>query len=317
MGFLLTLVKARKSNVNKCKICIWHTIKGSKLLFLGMIKFAYTLIIFCTFCTPAFSSVFQSDDAIAKEKQLVTLRKIGHQLLLTVGDTTSRVLPVEYIGEGIHKISFEKPFALRPNSLVKITNNLEQKGYLPKNYIVNVYDEATNNVQYAYSITTDDSNIPCLGRSLPEGKYYITVQFTETNRAMWFTAGVIPVFLFLGWHQLRKGKKKEGDFEDAQPHTHVMIGNCKYFPDLQKLEVNGVMQSLTAKETKVLNIFATNVNTEVTRERIQKEVWEDEGVIVGRSLDMFISKLRKKFKEEPAIQIVSIHGKGYKLIAEA
>lgn len=314
---MLTLVKARKSNVNKCKICIWRIIKGGKLLFLGMIKFAYTLIIFCVFCTPAFLLIFSSDDAVAKEQQLITFRKVGHQLLLDAGDTTSRVLPIESIGEDTYKISFEKPFALRPNSLVEITTSEEQKGYLPKNYIVNVYDEANNSVQYAYSIGTDDSNIPCLGRSLPEGKYYITIQLIQTNRSMWITAGFIPVFLFLGWHQLRKNKKKEDDSANAEPHAHIMIGSCRYFPDLQKLEVNGVTQSLTAKEAKVLSIFATNVNTEVSRERIQKEVWEDEGVIVGRSLDMFISKLRKKFKEEPAIQIVSIHGKGYKLIAEA
>ena len=66
----------------------------------------------------------------------------------------------------------------------------------------------------------------------------------------------------------------------------------------------------------MLGIFAENINTEVPRERLQKEVWEDEGVIVGRSLDMFISKLRKKLSTEPGIQIVSIHGKGYKLIVE-
>jgi DNA-binding response OmpR family regulator len=46
---------------------------------------------------------------------------------------------------------------------------------------------------------------------------------------------------------------------------------------------------------------------------LQKEVWEDEGVIVGRSLDMFISRLRKKFEKDPLVKIVNIHGKGYRL----
>jgi DNA-binding response OmpR family regulator len=44
-----------------------------------------------------------------------------------------------------------------------------------------------------------------------------------------------------------------------------------------------------------------------------KRVWEDEGVITGRSLDVFISKLRKKLKNDPSVQIVNVHGKGYKL----
>jgi len=46
---------------------------------------------------------------------------------------------------------------------------------------------------------------------------------------------------------------------------------------------------------------------------LQKEIWEDEGVIVGCSLDMFISKLRKKPEPDPNINIVVIRGKGYKL----
>jgi DNA-binding response OmpR family regulator len=45
-----------------------------------------------------------------------------------------------------------------------------------------------------------------------------------------------------------------------------------------------------------------------------KEVWEDEGVIVGRSLDMFVSKLRKKLQADPCISILNVHGKGYKLV---
>jgi len=49
------------------------------------------------------------------------------------------------------------------------------------------------------------------------------------------------------------------------------------------------------------------------RKQLQKEVWEDDGVLVGRSLDVFISKLRKKLEADPAVRIINIHGKGYKL----
>jgi DNA-binding response OmpR family regulator len=70
---------------------------------------------------------------------------------------------------------------------------------------------------------------------------------------------------------------------------------------------------LTAKENKLLLIFARSPNTVIERGRLQKEIWEDEGVIVGRSLDMFISKLRKKLEGDLSIQLINIHGKGYKL----
>jgi DNA-binding response OmpR family regulator len=51
----------------------------------------------------------------------------------------------------------------------------------------------------------------------------------------------------------------------------------------------------------------------VERSRIQKEIWEDEGVIVGRSLDVFISKLRKKLELDERVKIVVIRGMGYRL----
>jgi DNA-binding response OmpR family regulator len=70
---------------------------------------------------------------------------------------------------------------------------------------------------------------------------------------------------------------------------------------------------LTIKEVKLLQIFANNLNQIVDRNQLQKEVWEDEGIIVGRSLDVFISKIRKKLDMDPQVKLTNIHGKGYKL----
>ena len=77
--------------------------------------------------------------------------------------------------------------------------------------------------------------------------------------------------------------------------------------------INGKTIGLTRTETRVLGIFALSPNEIIERSRLQKEIWEDEGVIVGRSLDMFISKLRKKLEPDPNIKIAVIRGKGYKL----
>jgi DNA-binding response OmpR family regulator len=70
---------------------------------------------------------------------------------------------------------------------------------------------------------------------------------------------------------------------------------------------------LTGTETRLLLILAASPNQTIQRSRLQKEIWEDEGVIVGRSLDMFISKLRKKLELEPDTKIVVVRGKGYRL----
>ena len=71
--------------------------------------------------------------------------------------------------------------------------------------------------------------------------------------------------------------------------------------------------NLTGTETRLRLIFALSLNETIARNRLQKEIWEDQGVIVGRSLDMFISKLRKKLECDHNINIVVIRGKGYKL----
>jgi DNA-binding winged helix-turn-helix (wHTH) protein len=70
---------------------------------------------------------------------------------------------------------------------------------------------------------------------------------------------------------------------------------------------------LSDEESRLLEIFATQQNQLIERDRLLKEVWEDDGVFTARSLDVFVSKLRKKLKGDPSIQITNVYGKGYKL----
>src|SRR5690349_7800342 len=65
--------------------------------------------------------------------------------------------------------------------------------------------------------------------------------------------------------------------------------------ETRKLMINEKTIDLTRTETRVLRIFSLSPNEAIERSRLQKEIWEDEGVIVGRSPDMFISKLRKNW----------------------
>ena len=93
----------------------------------------------------------------------------------------------------------------------------------------------------------------------------------------------------------------------------LTLGSVLFDTKNRKLIINGNTIDLTGTETRLLLIFASSPNKTIERNRLQKEIWEDEGVIVGRSLDMFISKLRKKLEFDPNINIVVIRGKGYKL----
>jgi len=81
----------------------------------------------------------------------------------------------------------------------------------------------------------------------------------------------------------------------------------------QHLLLESEVVSLTDKECKVLHLLHKNFGELIPRETLMQEVWINEGVITGRSLDMFVSKLRKKLSRDPGLRITNVHGKGYKL----
>ncbi|WP_051350206.1 winged helix-turn-helix domain-containing protein [Dyadobacter alkalitolerans] len=85
----------------------------------------------------------------------------------------------------------------------------------------------------------------------------------------------------------------------------------------QRLLLGSEAISLTDKECKVLELLHKNFGELISRETLMQEVWINEGVFTSRSLDMFVSKLRKKLSSDPELRITNVHGKGYKLeIAE-
>jgi len=84
------------------------------------------------------------------------------------------------------------------------------------------------------------------------------------------------------------------------------------YPNLL-LTVKGNKLTLTQKEADVLRMLSLSQNNIVKRDTILKTIWEDNGYFVARSMDVFISRLRKYLKSDDTLQIVNIHGVGYKL----
>jgi hypothetical protein len=85
----------------------------------------------------------------------------------------------------------------------------------------------------------------------------------------------------------------------------------------QRLLLGTEVISLTDKECKVLELLNNNFGELLPRETLMQKVWIDEGVITGRSLDVFVSKLRKKLSSDPDLRITNVHGRGYKLMASS
>jgi DNA-binding winged helix-turn-helix (wHTH) protein len=264
-------------------------------------------------------------------KREVLLRRIGHEILLQSGDSTSRVLPVKRIAENLYQISFENAFTFQPDFLVNTTQRLLGKGPFASDYVVNVLNCGDSSVAYGYAVSGNkkDDIIPCLGRKQPKACYFIRIKFHSavTNTAKYgYLLGSLALLAIMGYIFLKPAKPRrvlaenQSAIPDDQPTgTQILsnnmftLGSISFDPEARKLMIKGNAIDLTRTETRVLRIFALSPNEAIERGRLQKEIWEDEGVIVGRSLDMFISKLRKKLESDPTIKIVVIRGKGYKL----
>jgi DNA-binding winged helix-turn-helix (wHTH) protein len=94
---------------------------------------------------------------------------------------------------------------------------------------------------------------------------------------------------------------------------YAVLGKFLFNAKAQRLLLGNEVITLTDKECKVLELLHKNFGELIPRETLMQEVWINEGVITGRSLDMFVSKLRKKLSSDPELRISNVHGKGYKL----
>lgn len=287
-------------------------LSGARKYFFG---FFLLSLIFIT-CV-SFSTEDNEDFNFAKRE--VLLRKIGHELLLQSGDSTSRVLPIKKNAENEYQISFENKLTFQPDSLVNLTKRVLAKDPIAGDYIVNVLNCGSSSVAYGYSVSKNkkDDIVACIGRKQPKACYIINIKFKPAVINTTKSAYLVGGFSFLAlisfiFFRFKSVKSKKIVSENQQTDLFT-LGSVLFDSKNRKLSVNDQAIDLTTTECRVLLIFASSPNEIIERSRLQKEIWEDDGVIVGRSLDMFISKLRKKLEIDPNIKIVVIRGKGYRL----
>lgn len=93
------------------------------------------------------------------------------------------------------------------------------------------------------------------------------------------------------------------------------VGN--FSVDVQKrlLTIKGESKKLTNKELHLLIVLAANPNVLLERKYLLESIWEENNYFNGRSMDVYLCKLRKLLADDQRLNIVNIHGKGYKLIA--
>jgi DNA-binding response OmpR family regulator len=174
-------------------------------------------------------------------------------------------------------------------------------------------------VAYSYQMSKEDEStiIPCAGRYLPEACYTIEIKFTKRIASVFNQKKLLYLFVFISIAfllQLLISKKKQSLLSENNDKTaFTAIGRFQFYPEQNKLVKEAEEISLSKKECDLLELFVANPNQIIKRDELTKKVWEDHGVFVGRSLDTYISKLRKKLKDDDNIKLTNVHGIGYKL----
>ncbi len=283
---------------------------------LRLLSILLLLVVGLTLTAAMLIGTNERDDFLPTRAELA-VRQIGHDLLLHAGDSTSRVMPVKKTGPGSFQLDFENSFSFVPDSLVAIVNRSLGVAHLPMSYLVQVIDCDLSEMVYGFEVWAPSQKVePCLGRVQPKGCYTIIITFTapitsaETSAAFYYGIfGLLSIALIAFVWFKSASSRTSSETKDAI----TRLGRFEFYEASGYLKYADNLVPLSRKESKLLKILAVNANRLVDRDHLQNEIWKSEGVITGRSLDMFVSKLRKKMSDDPSVKIVNVHGRGYKL----
>jgi DNA-binding winged helix-turn-helix (wHTH) protein len=250
------------------------------------------------------------------DKINLALRRTADGLLRQWGDHTSRIPAIEQAGEDVWRVQLDQPFHYFQLPAL-LQESFDLYG-ISKPYEVAVRNcaDATIELGYHQLDFLQNKQVPCGGRKMPEGCHYIEITFLERAATKPFLEGKGTGILLLiagalaGYWLFRKQKSTPNNNGES---NWIEFGNSKLDTIGQVLISAGVKHALTFRETKLLNLFAMSPDRLLEREFILQQVWTDEGVMVRRSIDVFVSRLRKKLSADQSVGIVAVHGVGYRL----
>jgi hypothetical protein len=192
----------------------------------------------------------------------VVLRDVGHQLLRSAKDSSSRVLPVKKLNETTYQISFQNDFGFISDTLINLVQRTFQKNALAKEYVVNLRNCKQNETVFAFEINSQTGDVtPCRGRTLEVGCYVIEIELLKKNKFnfFWLTLLIIPLSL-LGFYMKDMFRKKEGNESISDNNDYIQLGSFRFYADHNVLKIANDDIPLSEKETKALKIFAENIN---------------------------------------------------------
>jgi two-component system OmpR family response regulator len=115
-------------------------------------------------------------------------------------------------------------------------------------------------------------------------------------------------------HKIKAILKRNEEMHREEVNAEFDLGKYHFNPRLRELTIAGKVQTLSPKENELLKMLSEYKNDLLSREIALKKIWGSDTYFNGRSMDVYIAKLRKYLKEDPAIEIVNIHGNGFRLV---
>jgi DNA-binding response OmpR family regulator len=111
---------------------------------------------------------------------------------------------------------------------------------------------------------------------------------------------------------LKRTENSEKKEEEKQ--SHFKVGRYEFDYTNQIISIGDANQKLSTKEAELLRLLCLRKNEVLTREEALLNIWHDDNYFNGRSMDVFLSKIRKYLKDDPNVEIINVHGRGYKLL---
>ena len=117
-------------------------------------------------------------------------------------------------------------------------------------------------------------------------------------------------------HKIRAILKRNEELNKEAENMEFDMGAFHFNPKLRELVIGDKKQTLSPKENELLRMLAEHKNDLLPREKALKKIWGSDTYFNGRSMDVYIAKLRKCVKEDEKLEIVNIHGNGFRLVEQ-
>lgn len=251
------------------------------------------------------AAALEMEPKIIHENVNLALRRTADGLLRLSGDSTSRIPVVEQTSANVWRLRLEQTFSY--DKLPALLQESFDMHEIHTPYHVAIRSCTTSEIVLGYHQMdlVNDQEVPCGSREMPEGCQEIEITFLDAPKKWPQRLALSGVLLLLVggmagfWLAKRRKTAVLLTQTPEQEADWLHFGHSRLDAAGQMLYCGSTQTKLTFREAKLLRLFAENKDRLLEREHILQQVWADEGVLVGRSIDVFVSRLRKKTRHRP------------------